>query len=142
MQNSQRRKAKSGGYEMNCIPDSINGYSRYSSCIKKISHLTEEDAKMSLQRIRSRGEMKPLHVYFCPFCFHWHVGGCEENDNIRIIDGLPFRHVSTQKSPEDMIRYKLMMLKKGYQVRVRSRQNKARTKRRYQIYVYKPEENQ
>lgn len=127
---------------MTCIPDSINGYSRYSCCIKKISHLTEEDAKKSLYRIRSRGEMKPLHVYFCPFCFHWHVGGCEpeEDDNIRIIDGLPFRLVSTQKSPEDMIRYKLLMIKKGYQVRVRTRQNKAKTKRRYQIFVYKPED--
>lgn len=127
---------------MSCIPDSINGYSRYSCCIKKIPHATEEEAKKSLGRIKSRGESKSLHVYFCPFCFHWHVGGAEPeyDDKIRIIAGLPFKLVSTQKSPEDMIRYKLMMIKKGYQVRVRNKQNKAKTKRRYQIFVYKPEE--
>ena len=128
---------------MFCIPDEIDGYSRYSACIKKIRHVTEEDAIKSMTRIRSRGECKPLHVYFCPFCFHWHVGGIDtDEDHVRIINGLPFRHVSTQKSPEDMIRYKLLMIKKGYKVHVRSRQNKARTKRRYQIYVYKPEEKQ
>lgn len=125
------------------IPDEIGGFSRYSCCIRKQGrYATEEEAHEHIVSLRKAGETKPLHAYFCPFCYHWHVGGCdpEEDDNIRIIDGLPFRLVSTQKSPEDMIRYKLLMIKKGYQVRVRNKHNKAKTKRRYQIFVYKPED--
>ncbi|PKL59447.1 MAG: hypothetical protein CVV33_07780, partial [Methanomicrobiales archaeon HGW-Methanomicrobiales-4] len=113
---------------------------RYSCCIKKIKHATEDDARQSMRRIQDRGELKPLHTYQCPYCFCWHVGGCSEQDEvkIRIIDGFPFKKVSIQHGPEDAARYKAYLQRKGYMVRIRRQQNRKNTRKNYHIYVYHP----
>lgn len=125
-----------------CLPDEIDGFTRYSSCIRKKRYATEEEAKYAIYKLRKFGEEKPLHPYFCPFCYMWHVGGCEPEEEIktRIIDGMPFTRDSTQRSPEDAKRRREVLLRKGYHVRVRRKNNNSRTRKLYQIYKYrKPE---
>ncbi len=117
---------------------------RYSCCIRKKRHASEEEARQSMYRIKDRGELKPLHIYQCPYCCFWHVGGCQdhEENKIRIIDGYPFKKVSIQHGPEDAARYKAYLQRKGYWVRIKRRQNTKKTRRNYYIYAYHPVLNQ
>lgn len=122
------------------IPDEIDGFTRYSSCIRKSGrYATEDEAKQHIHNLRRAGETKPLHPYFCPFCFHWHVGGCDQDQvsNIRFFEGLPYVRDSTQRSWEDAKRHCNMLTRKGYLVRTRRITGK--THRRYQIYKYRKE---
>ncbi|HWQ66262.1 MAG TPA: hypothetical protein VN372_05260 [Methanospirillum sp.] len=117
---------------------------RYSCCIKKKRHASMEEARISMRRIKDRGERKPLHVYHCPYCLFWHVGGCsdEQENKIRIFDGFPFKKVSIQHGPEDASRYRAYLQRKGYWVRITKRQNAKKTRRNYYIYAYHPVMNQ
>lgn len=61
----------------------------------------------------------------------------EENKTL-MIDGFPFRKVSIQHGPEDALRYKAYLQRKGYWVRIRRKQNKQKTRRNYYMYAYHP----
>jgi hypothetical protein len=114
---------------------------RYSCCIRKIKHATEEDAKRSKGRIEVRGSNRPLRVYQCPYCGFWHVGGYEEDPKeVKIVyfEGKPYRKLSIQHSPEDAKSFRDRLMRKGYSVKIKRKQNSSKTRRNYHVYAYHP----
>lgn len=121
------------------IPEELQDF-RIRSCVIKIRYATEEEAIRGLVYLRSKGEKKPLHVYFCHYCQNWHIGGCtpeEEGKAILLFENKPFVFDSIKKSWSDTKRHCRVLTGKGYHIRTISKNRKHR--KIYEIYTFKPE---